>query len=74
VDYRASCVFSGPFSWQYEKEKENQRDAIFFEKITFFFNPYIGIPDFLPRMYSPFLSPTKNRNRELFLPLVLLNE
>jgi len=45
MDYRASCAFSDPFSLQVDKVKENQEHAIFFEKSSLFFDPYIGIPD-----------------------------
>jgi hypothetical protein len=36
MDYCAPCAFSGRFSLQFEKGKENQEHAIFFEKFTFF--------------------------------------
>ena len=43
VGSHADCALSGPFSEQRKKGKENQQDAIFLNKFTFFFNPYIGI-------------------------------
>jgi len=51
VDYRASRASLHLLSLHFEKGQENQEYAIFFEKIHFFFNPYIGVLDAL-RLYG----------------------